>query len=313
MIGLSKVFEGFGGKFGERWLETLFTPALLFWAGGCLLWASTPSLSWQQWTVLKDFVQGLDGTHQLLLAIGAFLVIAASSTVAERFTLPLLRLFEGYWPRWAQPLADGVSARWAQRRTNLEAQWMALAGRAAAGTLTRAQLSRYVGLDRQIREIPVDATFQMPTRIGNVLRAAERLPFDKYGLDGIVCWPRLWLVMTDSAKGDIADARTRLNASTRLTFWSLLFFGWTAFAWIALPIAAIGAWYGYRSMLDDARAYGELVESAYDVQRRALYKSLGWAYPANASQEKARGMLLTAFLWRGSDDTAIAFNADDGH
>lgn len=313
MIGLSKVFEGFGGKFGERWLETLFTPAFLFWAGGCVLWASTPNFMWQALKKLENFVKGLDGTHQVLLAVGAFLVIAATSTVAERFTLPLLRLFEGYWPRWAHRLTRRLSARWTQRRASLERKWMRLARRAGAGTLSPARLSLYVELDRRLHEIPVDAAYHMPTRIGNVLRAAERTPYDKYGLDGIVCWPRLWLVMPDSAKGDVADARTQLNASTRLTFWSIVFVAWSGFSWIALPLAAIGVWYGYRSMLDDARAYGDLVESAYDVERRALYKSVGWAYPANASLEKASGIRLTSYLWRGSDDAAVVFAADDGH
>jgi hypothetical protein len=256
-------------------------------------------------------VLGLDPPQQLLLAILALLLITASSTIAEHFTLPLLRLFEGYWPSRAQRLTDYFTASWRRRRKILETEWQPLAGRFDSGKLSHADLSRYIELDRRLREIPVDASYQMPTRLGNLLRASERLPLDKYGLDGIVCWPRLWLAMEDSAKNDVSAARSKLDASTRLTFWALLFVVWAVWTLIAIPIAAIGVLYGYHLMVEQARTYGQLIEAAYDVKRRALYKSVGWIYPADASVEKASGIALTQYLWRGSDSAVIKLRSDD--
>lgn len=311
MFGLSSITEGFSGKLGEQWLATLFTPALLFWAGGCIAWASRPHLTWGNWEALKRSVLALDSVQQLVLAIIALLLVAASSTIAERFTLPLLRLFEGYWPRWTRRLSDYLAASWERKRRTLDAEWQPLADRAEQKMLSRDELSRYVKLERRLHEIPVDATYLMPTGFGNVLRAAERRPYDNYGLDGVICWPRLWLVMQDSVKNDITDARSRLNASTRLTFWALAFAIWVIWTPFAIVPAVAGALYGYRLMIEDARTYAQLIEAAYDVGHRALYRSLGWFYPANAAVEQERGIALTSYIWRGSDSAALSFRPDD--
>ncbi|GAC1549823.1 MAG: hypothetical protein NVS3B16_23780 [Vulcanimicrobiaceae bacterium] len=311
MPGFAKVFEGFSGKLGERWLENLLTPALLFWAGGALVWAAGPDATWQRWEALKMFVLTLDGSHQLLLAAIVLLGVSLSSAIAERFTLPLLRAFEGYWPPALDSLSDRLAARWVARREALETEWNALAPRAATNALSRRELARNAELETSLREIPAMPAYHMPTRIGNILRASERRPFEKYGLDTVVCWPRLWLAMADGVKTEISDARARLNASARLTFWALLFVVWGVSSWIALPIAALVAYYGYRSMIDDASTYGLLVEAAYDAQRRALYKAVGWPYPANAFAEHASGVSLTAYLQRGSDRDTIALRTID--
>ncbi|MBD5636191.1 MAG: hypothetical protein IAI49_17110 [Candidatus Eremiobacteraeota bacterium] len=311
MIGASKVFEGFSGKLGERWLENLFTPALLFWAGGALAYAVGPDFRLRHWNQLRTAIAALDGSQQLLLGIAALLVVLVSSALAERFTLPLLRLFQGAWPRRAQPLAEAAAARWQARKADLDAEFQELKKEEQRGTLSRDDTLRLIEVDRRRLELPEDPKYFMATQLGNVLRVAERRPYDKYGLDTTVCWPRLWLAMPDSAKTEISAARARLDASTRLTFWSLLFFLWGIWSLLAVPIAALLVVYGYRAMLEDARGYGKLFESAFDVERRDLYEAVGWKFPANASLEKSVGMRLTQYLLRGDDDPNITFTTTD--
>jgi len=44
---------------------------------------------------------------------------------------------------------------------------------------------------------PAESDRHMPTKLGNILRAAELRSKDKYGLDAVICWPRLWLLLPD--------------------------------------------------------------------------------------------------------------------
>jgi hypothetical protein len=51
----------------------------------------------------------------------------------------------------------------------------------------------------------------MPTRFGDILRAAEFRPRDKYGLDTTVCWYPLWLLLPAEVKQEISQARLELD------------------------------------------------------------------------------------------------------
>jgi hypothetical protein len=64
-----------------------------------------------------------------------------------------------------------------------------------------------------------------------------------------------------------------------------------------VAFAAVLASYAW--MIQAADEYGELLESAYDVYRFALYKSLCLRLPADSAEEPGMGRLLTRFLWRG--------------
>lgn len=81
----------------------------------------------------------------------------------------------------------------------------------------------------------------MPTRLGNTLRAAEQRPLEKYGLDAIVCWSRLLLLLPDAVKQELNAARADLNTAARLWLWSLLFIIWSVWGWWATPLGLLSA------------------------------------------------------------------------
>jgi hypothetical protein len=147
----------------------------------------------------------------------------------------------------------------------------------------------------------------MPTRLGNILRAAERRPYERYGLDAIVCWPRLWLLLPETAKKELQEARTQLINGVRIFAWSLLFLIWTIWSWWAIPAAIGSALFAYCWILDTAIVYGDLIEAAFDLYRPLLYQSLRFPLPNNAAEEKAMGEQVTQYLWRGSLSEPIAF------
>ena len=115
----------------------------------------------------------------------------------------------------------------------------------------------------------------MPTRLGDILRAAERRPFEKYGLDAVVCWTALWLVLPADARTELAQTRGRLDGALRMWLWGALFIVWTPWTLWAIPIAVVVpllAYYG--SMLGAAKLFGDLIGSGYDLYRMQLYDSL---------------------------------------
>ncbi|NJR52089.1 MAG: hypothetical protein HC780_23465 [Leptolyngbyaceae cyanobacterium CSU_1_3] len=147
----------------------------------------------------------------------------------------------------------------------------------------------------------------MPTRLGNILRAAERRPYDRYGLETITCWSRLWLLMPDSARKELQDARTELNNGVRILSWSILFLVWTIWTWWAIPCAIASAFFAYCWILDSAIVYGDLIESVFDLYRTSLYQSLRFPLPAHPGEEKAMGLQVTEYLFRGSQSDRLQF------
>ncbi|WP_174708763.1 hypothetical protein [Nostoc sp. TCL240-02] len=156
-----------------------------------------------------------------------------------------------------------------------------------------------IQLDWEQHHRPLDNQL-MPTRLGNILRAAEQRPLEKYGLDAIVCWSRLWLLLSDAVKKDLQEARADLNTAVRIWLWSLLFIVWTIWVWWAAPVGIICAIFAYYYWaIDAARNYGELIDATFDLHRHLLYQSLRWYLPPEPDKERLAGKSLTEYLWRG--------------
>lgn len=172
--------------------------------------------------------------------------------------------------------------------------------------LTLKEAEEYARLDWQLRQFPTQLDRIMPTRLGNRLRAAETRPQDKYGLDALLCWPRLWLVLPDGVKKSLQEARQELNIGARVWLWSVLFLLWGYFAWWAVPAGLLFAWLSYRWMLNTAAAYGELVEAAFDLHRTQLYKALRLPLPEDPADERQKGQELTTYLL-GSPPARLKF------
>lgn len=170
----------------------------------------------------------------------------------------------------------------------------------------------FAQIDWQLMHRPLIGQL-MPTRLGNLLRAAERKPLEKYGLDAVICWPRLWLLLPDAAKKDLQDARADLNAAARVWLWSLLFMLWTLLgAWWAVPVGLLSmafAYYGW--LLNAAATYADLLESAFDLYRPLLYRLLRWPLPSNPQEERQWGKALTIYLWRGLEADRLTFTPLD--
>jgi len=304
---LTEFWNAVGGKLADRFAG-VSVPALVFWLGGLTAWivhqgsldAVTRELSW-----LDRQGAGV----QVAVLVTVLLAMVGSGIVVGELAAPVLRILEGYWPAWADPLRLRLARGLAERAAAEAPAWQKAYERVQPpADPTAEDLAVYTRLERRRRRRPSSPGYFLPTPIGNILRAAERRPYDKYGLDAVVLWPRLWPALPETMRSDLLAARTSLDRAAITGVWGVLFCAFAPLTLWAIPIGlAVAATAVAAVVPGRAQAFGELIEAAYDQYRTALYTQLRWPLPANPHDERAEGRRLTSYLWRGSDDMSPAF------
>ena len=294
----SKFLEGMAGKVADQWSTKLLTPAFLFWIGGLITLTSRYG-----WNSMSQWLLQQPRSFQVGLLISGLVVVVLSATIVESYNLATLRFLEGYWPRWMRPLRKWrVQGHINQWERALE-KYSSLHGlyRHDEESLSEKQRYEYAQLDWQIVRFPSKPNQFMPTRLGNLLRASECRSVERYGLDAVVCWPRLWLLIPDNSRKELQEARNNLDNAVCNYLWSNLFLIWTLFVWWVPLIAIFSAWQCYRIAFNAAGVYADLLDSTFDLYRHQLYQALRYPLPTNPSQEINDGKRLTEYLWRGPD------------
>ena len=288
-----KLLEGAGKKVTEQWLSAFLSSPLLFWVGGFLAIRDKPV-----WQALIQQFSTQPELAQLEVLVVSLSVAIASAFVVKRLEFPVLRGLEGYWYpmfNWVRSPLIGLKQE-EERRLFRELAALDDAKPSIANDYQRSIVNTELSI------LPLDlegntSNFNlMPTRLGNILRAYERKPLEKYGLDTIVCWPSLWLLLPDSVQNDLNAARDELNAAVRLFTWSFLFLVWGRWAIWAVPVGLISAWIAYQWATSAAQTYGLLIEAAFDTHRHRLYESLRVPLPATSRDEPKHGAKLTDYL-----------------
>ncbi|TFE31150.1 hypothetical protein E0F15_10260 [Frankia sp. B2] len=307
---LEEFWKTVGEKVADRW-ASIAAPALVYWLALLAVWTYHHG----GLHTLSNHTSWLDRQTpaiQTLAILTALLGIAATAVLVSSAATPLLRLLEGYWPAIADPLRHRLAARAAARAAADDLAWQtAHTAVQPPNTPTNRQLVVYTRLERRRRQHPSPGApgFFLATRTGNILRAAERRPTDKYGLDTIICWPRLWPLLPDTHRTDLAAARTALDTAATITLWALLFAATGGlYTLLAIPAGLAVATITVTVVIPArAQAFGELIEVAFDTHRTQLYTHLRWPLPHTPAEEKPAGQALTAYLWRGSDNNTPNF------
>ncbi|MEQ4716028.1 hypothetical protein [Nonomuraea sp. B19D2] len=289
---LESLSKGLADRVAERWTRVVILPAALFWLGGGLVWFLGSGQT------VEAAVQTVTKQVTTWMVAGFLVVVLLSGLLARRLVDPALAMLTGRWHRSLDPLARLAAGRWSRRITEREARWQDLAAHARGW----AEERELAALDLWLRGMPSDPARCLPTRLGNLLAAAERWPADKYGLEASQCWSRLWLVMPEEARKELIGARERLDGQITAWMWGVAFLVWTPWAWWAAPVGVAAAGVAYAGALRYAGALGDLQESAFDLYRGALYTHLRWPLPEDAATERETGRVVSAYLWRGSQD-----------
>jgi hypothetical protein len=306
-----KFWDSLAGRLADRW-AALAPPALAFWLLAVLAW------SWGHGglsaiTRRLESLGGYSSVAQGLIVAACLLVAAGSVALVDRLTIMIIPLLGGRWPRWAEPLSDRRSARFRGRQERLAADWGKLSRRVLeCDSPAPEDELRFAELDDLLRRFPVPATRIMPTRFGNILRAAETRPQARTGLVTSVVLPRLLVVVPDATRKDLTSAWSAVSATASVIVWSVLlipFSWWCPAVLVAVPIgAAVTCWW----LPGHAEIYADRLESMLDMYRPQLYEKLRWPLPASPRAEPACGRLLSQYLVRGTLDWPISYRDSPG-
>ncbi|MEM8639748.1 MAG: hypothetical protein AAGG51_13165 [Cyanobacteria bacterium P01_G01_bin.54] len=298
----AKFLEGVSGGLANQWVANLLTPAFVFWAGGLVAILQHVGLE----TFFK-FLNDLSEPQQIGLLIFALLIVSLSSFVMQRFDFTVLRWLEGYWPAWLRPLRRRLVARQLKQKQRAESRWNQLYGKREEQGLNAEETEDLALLEIRLRHIPEQKNSLMPTRLGNILRAAEEEPFLRYGLDTILCWPHLWLILPDQIRNDVAAARDDLNTAVRILLWGMLFAVWTIWAGWAIVVSLLVVGFAYGWVLNTALVYADFITATFTLHRFALYRALNWPLPQSQAQEKELAAQLNTYLARGYSPSELQY------
>lgn len=155
----------------------------------------------------------------------------------------------------------------------------------------------------------------LPTRLGNIMRAAEQHPSLRYQLDAVVLWTRLQPLLPKEFADSIRDARVSVDlllttaayvplVGIPLVWWLNPWLGLLSL--LVLPLVSYGL---YRNATSAALAYAERLRTAFDLYRWKVTEELRFDPPATLAAERLFWCELSRFLHRGAtpDPEAVRY------
>lgn len=269
-------------KLADRWATLLLIPGVLFAAavGIGVRLGQAHALDYTQLTAAVSaaattIARQSAGTQAVLVA--AVLLAASGTGLAVQGLAGLTRLlWLGPWPRLLAPVH-----RW--RVVSRRRRWCQRVQQRRTVEQAHPRASRTPDQQQEINTAAERANRiawsepGRPTWMGDRIHALEQIAQHRYGLDLTFSWPRLWLVLPDTARTEITAAHAGFAAAAAIATWAwaylLLAILWWPAAVIAVAVGVTG-WVRARAAIADLTA---LSEAAVDLHGRVLAVALGVA------------------------------------
>ena len=205
----------------------------------------------------------------------------------------------------ANPTTDG--------RPDGEADW-----RRRVDSTVMAVDQAHAGIERHQETplLPLNAELVKPTALGNAYAVMEEYPYERYGMDSMVFWPRLVAVLPAQYREAVGDQKTvcdfLLHTSLLLALWALealvaalLWDGasarWRLVLLATVPASLVIAYALYRAAVAETVVLGKLIAGAFDLYRHDLLKQFRITPPSHLPEERVIWHELGAFIRRGED------------
>jgi hypothetical protein len=300
------------GVFSRYFVVGFFLPA---YVSLLALWLAASS------EFVPDVLEGHSEATQLLILGGIGLVIGL---ILSGLNYPIMRAFEGY-PVMLLRNVPGL------RRVVDGA--IALQRRKYKRLLSvRDDKSRPIS-DRSQAAWRLDQRYPregelLPTRMGNAIRAFERHPNVRWGLDGVTCWPRIETLLSAEERELHVDAKIDVNVFVNTAVGAVIvglcllvdkavYTPNPPWDWPLYAIPFVLAYLLYGVALDPVVNWGSVVRASIDMHRLEMYEKLGVRAPTSFSDERQLATHLNRALlfghplmsddfWRKAEDEAEA-------
>ena len=172
-----------------------------------------------------------------------------------------------------------------------------------------------------VRELPVDVERVGPTNLANTLSLAEEYPFERYGVDTAVFWPRLCAELEPEKLEPLTSSFGAMNGLLNLSLLSYLFaieslviggglgtglittgspplvrLPWLFVAALVSLFVGVGT---YRSAVRAAYSVSNALRTAFDYYRSRILLRFNLKLPEDVEQERVVWLKLAAFIRRG--------------
>jgi hypothetical protein len=177
------------------------------------------------------------------------------------------------------------------------------------------------GVD-ELASYPLDQADFLPTRLGNVLRRGETMAGERYGLNTVLTYPRLYphlhpkLDALISNQLDLIDTTCAFTVLFTLETVVALPLVWRMDWWSVVPaVFLVFAGLAYRGARGVAGWHVTTLCAAYDLYRFEMLKALHRKLPRTPDSELVENRELSEFLAQGKpwpEKTRRAWSYDHG-
>jgi hypothetical protein len=343
--------QGYLEKLGGNFMIAAFIPSLAF-VTACMV-AFSPLLPLTLIDRIRTSLSPLGENSLIILLIATVMGFTLTS-----LNTYIYKLFEGYiFPNFLSPFHKLERAharkirsqrdsldRKVKRIESWKLQW-------ENAKMPKYQKQRFERIEKRIKQIknkrdslaseydlkyPPFDNMILPTRLGNILRAAEVYSQDRYHVDAVALWPRMVWAIDKEFMGHVDTANDQcsflLNSSLLSGIFAALAFCASFYeaglfytqylkippphnivlpptiadfipsilSYVLLGLVTLGiAWFFYTASLINVSKYGNLIRSSYDLFRFNLLEKLHLGLPANNQKEKELWDKVSEFITIG--------------
>ena len=158
-------------------------------------------------------------------------------------------------------------------------------------------------------------------RLGNILRSAEAYPEDRYGIDTLILWTRLAILLPAHLLADIERVIMQYQLPLVISAWSAVLAScslalvWSGEIWAFFTIfatASVTSLASYYWSLPAAEHYGIAIRSVFDVYRHELHEKWDGILTADLDKQdfdRLRHFILTGSAHATGDGMGVAEDA----